>query len=199
MHQAAAVLDSTRTCSRLSSTVSTCRKSTATIPAAWACRSCRQVGSKRRGAGSMPAARRSSRRWMARLSRRVCQFAVDPAISPQRVLLRQPTGKAGDARDDRRAAGLCAACLCRTSSRPVCGARPAPSRASRGRCRSSACGAGAVPARRTTSGRPARTAPGRHCGPAPRSRAGGRAAQHPSPGRRGNTRTAKPSTRRSSE
>ena len=40
------------------------------------------------------------------------------------------------------------------------------------------------------SGRPARTAPGRHCGAAPRSRAGGRAAQHPSgrcgmPGRPG--------------
>ena len=31
----------TRTCSLLSSTVSTCRKSTATIPAAWACRNCR--------------------------------------------------------------------------------------------------------------------------------------------------------------
>ena len=41
---------------RFSSTVSTCRKSTATIPAAWACRNCRQLGPERRGAGSMPAA-----------------------------------------------------------------------------------------------------------------------------------------------
>jgi hypothetical protein len=51
----------TRTYSRLRSTVSTCRKSTARIPAAWACRNCRQVGPDRRGAGSMPAARRISR------------------------------------------------------------------------------------------------------------------------------------------
>ena len=46
----------TSTYSRFSSTVSTCRKSTARIPAAWACRNCRHVGPERRGAGSMPAA-----------------------------------------------------------------------------------------------------------------------------------------------
>jgi hypothetical protein len=40
--------------------VSTCRKSTATMPAAWACRNCRQFGPERRGAGSMPAACRIS-------------------------------------------------------------------------------------------------------------------------------------------
>jgi hypothetical protein len=40
--------------------VSTCRKSTARIPAASACRNCRQVGPERRGAGSMPAACRIS-------------------------------------------------------------------------------------------------------------------------------------------
>ena len=40
--------------------MSTCRKSTATIPAAWACRNCRQLGPERRGAGLMPAARRIS-------------------------------------------------------------------------------------------------------------------------------------------
>jgi len=48
------------TCSLLSSTVSTCRKSTARIPTAWACRNCRQVGPDRRGAGSIPAACRIS-------------------------------------------------------------------------------------------------------------------------------------------
>ena len=37
-----------------------CRKWTARIPAAWACRNCRQVGPLRRGAGSIPAARRIS-------------------------------------------------------------------------------------------------------------------------------------------
>ena len=51
----------TRTYSRLRSTVSTCRQSTARIPAAWACRNCRHVGPDRCGAGSMPAARRISR------------------------------------------------------------------------------------------------------------------------------------------
>jgi hypothetical protein len=33
-------------------------------------------------------------------------FAVDPAVSPQRILLRQPNDKAGDAGDRRRPAGL---------------------------------------------------------------------------------------------
>ena len=50
----------TRTYSLFSSTVSTCRKSTARIPAACAWRNCRHVGPVRRGAGSMPAARRIS-------------------------------------------------------------------------------------------------------------------------------------------
>ena len=67
----------------------------------------------------------------------------------------------------------------------ACGARPGASRASRGISRSSACGGGAVPARRTTPGRPAGTVSGRRAGAAPRSRAGARAARHPSPGHRG--------------
>jgi hypothetical protein len=46
----------TRTYGLLGSTVSTCRKSTAKIPAAWVCRNCRQVGPARCGAGAMPAA-----------------------------------------------------------------------------------------------------------------------------------------------
>ena len=50
----------TRTYSLFSSTLSTCRKSTATITAACAWRNCRHVGPARRGAGSMPAARRIS-------------------------------------------------------------------------------------------------------------------------------------------
>jgi hypothetical protein len=36
----------------------------------------------------------------------LCKFAVDPAVSPQRILLRQPDDKAGDARDCRRAPWL---------------------------------------------------------------------------------------------
>src|SRR5215472_9884833 len=50
----------TRTYTLLSSAVSTCRKSTATIPEAWAFKNCRQVVPARRGAGSMPAARKIS-------------------------------------------------------------------------------------------------------------------------------------------
>src|SRR6266702_1690380 len=50
----------TKTYRRFSSTVPTWKKSTARIPAAWECRNCRQVGPERRGAGSMPAARRIS-------------------------------------------------------------------------------------------------------------------------------------------
>src|SRR5690242_15420535 len=58
MHPAGTMFDEHHTYSLLSSTVSTCRKSTARIPAAWACKNCRQVGPEPRGAGSMPAARR---------------------------------------------------------------------------------------------------------------------------------------------
>jgi hypothetical protein len=36
----------------------------------------------------------------------LCEFAVDPAVSLQRILLRQADGKAGDARYYRRAPGL---------------------------------------------------------------------------------------------
>jgi hypothetical protein len=50
----------TSTYNRLSSTVSTTRKSHAMIACAWAARNCRQVGPARRGAGSMPAVCRIS-------------------------------------------------------------------------------------------------------------------------------------------
>ena len=97
----------TRTCSLLRSTVSTCRKSTATIPAAWACRNCRQLGPGRRGAGSVPAACRISQHGGGRDRHAgLCEFAVDPAVSPQRILLRQADDKPGDARDCRRAPWL---------------------------------------------------------------------------------------------
>jgi hypothetical protein len=96
----------TRTCSLLRSTVSTCRKSTATIPTA---------GRAGTAASPDPSAAVPDRcrqhagsptRWTARLSRRLCEFAVDPAVSPQRILPRQADDKAGDARDCRRASRL---------------------------------------------------------------------------------------------
>ena len=63
----------TRTYHLLRSTVSACRKSTARIPAAWACRNCRQVGPERRGAGSMPAACR------------ICQTVDGATVTPSLV------------------------------------------------------------------------------------------------------------------
>lgn len=112
------------------------------------------------------------------------QFALDPAVSPPRILLRQPDGKAGDAPGPSAGGPARAACSCRTSSRLACGARRAMSLASQGRLRSSACGVSAGPARRTTLGQPTRNAPGRRGGATPRSRAGGPAAQHSAPGPR---------------
>ena len=87
-----------------------CRKSTARIPAAWACRNCRQVGPDRRGAGSMPAARR--------ISRTVDGATVTPSFvsSPwirryphPRILPRQPDNKASDAPGYWRTARLASA------------------------------------------------------------------------------------------
>ena len=73
----------TRTCSRFSSTVSTWKKSTARIPAAWACRNCRHVGPARRGAGSMPGARR--------ISQTVDCATVTPSFVPSPWIRRIPT------------------------------------------------------------------------------------------------------------
>src|SRR4051812_45009284 len=55
-----AVLNDTSTYNRLSSTVSTTKKSQAITACAWAARNCRQPGPARRGAGSMPAVCRNS-------------------------------------------------------------------------------------------------------------------------------------------
>ena len=68
----------------------------------------------------------------------------------------QPSSRHRHGRCPGQSAGgrACADCSCHTCSRPVCGARPAVSRASRGRSRSSARRGGAVPARRTTPSRP---------------------------------------------
>src|SRR5258706_7943238 len=108
---------------RFGSMVSTCRKSTATIPAAWACRNCRQLGPDRRGAGSMPEARRISHIVDgATVTPELHEFAVDPAVSPQRILPRQADDKAGDARDCRRAPWLAqlarVVLLCRQHAMP---------------------------------------------------------------------------------
>ena len=123
-------------------------------PTRWTARSSRRASPVRRGCGGVPTA--------------------DSPLPGERPGGRRPGPSAGGR--------ACAACWCRTCCQRVCGARPGASQASRGRRRSSACAVGAVPARRATPGRPARTVPGRHSGAAPRSRAGVRAARHPSPG-----------------
>ena len=97
----------TRTYSLLSSTVSTCRKAGRDDPGG-------------PGVQELPPSRtRAARRRIDARDpqdlpdggRRDChaefrQFAVDPAVPPQRVLLRQADDEPGDARDRRRAAGL---------------------------------------------------------------------------------------------
>ena len=156
----------TSTYMRVSSTVSTCRKSTARIPAACAVRNCRHVGPDRRGAGSMPAARR--------ISHTVDGATVTPGfasspwirrVPPQRILPCPPNDQPGDARDPRRAAGLS---LARAVLAAGQFAVPGQERARR-----HGEDPGPVPARQepchrgasTTPGRPARTAPGRACPP----------------------------------
>jgi hypothetical protein len=117
----------TRTYSLLRSTVSTCRKSSARIPAAWACRNCRQVGPERRGAGSMPAA--------CRISQTVDRATVTPSLVSSPWMRRCPhSGFSFARRTTRRvmpgpfgARRACAACSCRICPRPACGARPAAS------------------------------------------------------------------------
>src|SRR5580704_5062459 len=114
----------TRMYSLFSSTVSTCRKSTARIPPAWACRNCRQVGPARRGAGSMPAA--------CRIFHTVDGATAMPSFVSSPRMRRCPhSGFSFARRTTRRAvpgsAGgrACAGCSSRTFSRPACGARPA--------------------------------------------------------------------------
>ncbi len=162
MHPTATVLDEHHTYMRFSSTVSTCRKSTARIPPAWAVRKCRHVGPDRRGARSMPVARR--------ISQTVDGATAMPSFMSSPWIRRCPQSKFSLARRMTRRAmpGLvagvpaCAACSCRTSPPPACGAKPAVSRASRGRHRPIACAVQAAPARRTRPGQPTRTAPCRH-------------------------------------
>jgi hypothetical protein len=186
----------TRTCSLLRNTVSTCRKSTATTPAAWACRNCRQLGPERRGAGSMPAA--------CRISHTVDGATVTPSFMSSPWIRRCPRSGFSLARRTTSrampgfAAGVpaCVASSCRTSPPPACGARPAASLASPGRPRPSACVGRVAPTQRARPGRPTHTAPGRRAAAVPRSRAGEPAAQHPSfASSPRNTRTTRLSTR----
>ena len=136
VHPASAMLDEHQDVQSLvSSTVSTCRKSTATIPEAWVCRNCRQVGPERRGAGSIPAARR--------ISHTVDGATVTPSFVSSPWIRRYPHSGFSFASRTTRLAMLGTVggrpglrrLLVSYFSRPVCGARPAASRASRERCR----------------------------------------------------------------
>jgi hypothetical protein len=108
------------------------------IPAAWVPRNCRHAGPERRGAGSMPAARR--------ISQTVDVATVTPSLVSSPWIRRYPrsgfslpAGRQDGGCSGLRAGGrACAVCSCPTSSRPAYGARPAASRASPRRLRSSA-------------------------------------------------------------
>ena len=95
----------TRTCSLFSVTVSACRKSAARIPAAWACRTCPQLGPGRRcraGASSVQDLPDGGRRHGdAKLER----LALDPAVAPQWILPRQAQHQPLDPRGSGRTAG----------------------------------------------------------------------------------------------
>jgi hypothetical protein len=86
----------TRRYSRFSSTVSTCRKSTAKIPVAWAVQ---ELPPGRARAARRRADARSSQDLIdgGRRDRDAepGQLAVDPAVAPQRILFRQANDKAG--------------------------------------------------------------------------------------------------------
>ena len=184
MHPAGAMLDEYQDVQSLQQhALPAWKKSTARIPAAWACRNCRQVGPARRGAESIPAARR--------ISQTVDGATVTPSFVTSPWIRRYPHSEFSFAsRTTRRAMlgtvggrpGLRRLLVSYLLLQPACDARPAASLASQGRRRSSGCGVSAGPARRTTPGRPARSAPGRRGGAAPRSRAGVPVVQHPSPG-----------------
>ncbi len=175
----------TRTYGRLRYTVSTCRKSTARIPAAWACRNCRQVGPDRRGAGSMPAARG--------ISRTVDGATVTPSLVSSPWIRRYPhSGFSLASRTTRRAmlrtvggrpglrwllVSYFLVASLRCQARSVAGVTGKISaQYLRGRSRASAA---------NTPGQPVRTARARRSGAGPRSRAGALAAQLPSPRPRG--------------
>ena len=97
----------TRTYSLFSSTVSTCRKAGCEDPGCLGVQELppgRARTARRRidacGAQDLPDGGRRDSYAEFR------QFAMDPAVSPQRILLCQANGKAGDALGRRRAAGL---------------------------------------------------------------------------------------------
>src|SRR6266571_4364509 len=97
----------TSTYSRRSKTVSTLRKSQASVVAACWRRNERQSSSPRSGAGGTPEARRTLRTSVAETSMplELAQLADDPDIAPGNVLARQPQNQLAHFVVDRWAAG----------------------------------------------------------------------------------------------
>ena len=90
VHPAGLVFDEyEHTYRRRSSTVSTCRKSQARMPEAWAVRNCRHAGDARRGAGPRPAAARIRRIVPRRPGIPDRGAHLDAQVSPARILPRQ--------------------------------------------------------------------------------------------------------------
>ena len=94
----------------------------------------------------------SPTRWTARPPRRAWSVRHGSGGVPTADFPSRGERQGGRCPGPSAGALACAACSCRTCCRPVCGARPAASLASRGRSRSSACAVGAVPVQRATPG-----------------------------------------------
>ena len=171
VHPAGAVLDEHQDVQAPSSTVSTCRKSTARIP---------RPGHARIPPGRARVAWRRIDAAACRISHTVDGATARPSfVSSPWIRWYPHSGFSLASRTTRRAIlaavggspGLRRLLVPYFSCRSASGARPAESPA-RGRPWSSSCGGRAGRARRTTPGRPVRLAPGQRGGAAPRSRAG---------------------------
>jgi hypothetical protein len=96
----------TRMYSLFSSTVSTCRKPAARIPPPERAGIAARSGLRVAVPGRCPRHAGSSTQWTAQRHAGFRQLAVDAAVSPPRILLRQANDEACDARECWRAAGL---------------------------------------------------------------------------------------------
>jgi hypothetical protein len=92
VHPAGAVLDEYQDVQPLQQHIVDAQEPTARIPAAWACRNCRQVRPSGAAPDRRPRRAGSPRRWTRHGDAELQQVALDPAMAPQRILPRQVIG-----------------------------------------------------------------------------------------------------------